>query len=108
MLETVAKRFFSSFILTFSNVSIILVLIGLYARLSFNPAVEGFHSVLAGFTGFMAAALLWWYFLTTIVSRLRRRLKRFGLIALNRVVGAIFMLIGLVGIALPIYQSLIT
>lgn len=102
------KDFFSSFLLTFSNVAIILVLIGLYARLSFNPVDEGFKAVFAGMSGFIIAALLWWYFLTTLVSRFQRRLKRYGLIALNRVIGTIFMLIGLIGIVLPIYYSLFT
>ncbi|HBT85898.1 MAG: LysE family transporter [Fermentimonas sp.] len=94
------KDFFSSFVLTFSNIAIVFVLIGLYTRFSFNPFYEGFHVVIAGIAGFITAALLWWFFITTLVSRLRKKFKRNGLLVLNRVIGGVFVIIGLVGIVL--------
>ena len=94
------KDFFSSFVLTFSNIAIVFVLIGLYTRFSFNPFYEGFHVVIAGIAGFITAALLCWFFITTLVSRLRKKFKRNGLLVLNRVIGGVFVIIGLVGIVL--------
>lgn len=100
-------NFFSSFLLTFSNIAIVIVLIGLYARFSFNPADEGLHAVFAGMIGFITAAFLWWFSLTTMVSRLRKRVRRKGFILLNRIIGTVFMIIGIVGIVFSIFPKLI-
>lgn len=100
------RDFGSSFLLTFSNAAIILVFVGLYARFSYNPLGEGGGFFLAGTTAFIAAALGWWFFLTTLVSRLRRRFNRKGLILLNRVIGSILMLIGVGGVLLALFPKL--
>ena len=92
------KDFISTFLLTFSNATIILALVGLYTRFSFNPILEGTASLIVALISFSIAALLWWFILTTLVSRLRKRFKRKGLVILNRVVGTIFVVIGVVGI----------
>lgn len=92
------KDFFSAFLLTFSNATIILALIGLYTRFSFNPILEGATSLIIALISFSAAALLWWFLLTTVVSKLRKRFSRKGLVILNRIIGSVFVLIGLVGI----------
>ncbi|HHX32119.1 MAG TPA: LysE family transporter [Bacteroidales bacterium] len=92
------KDFISTFLLTFSNATIILALVGLYTRFSFNPILEGTASLIVALISFSIAALLWWFILTTLVSRLRKRFKRKGLVILNRVVGTIFIVIGVAGI----------
>lgn len=92
------KDFISTFLLTFSNATIILALVGLYTRFSFNPILEGTASLIVALISFSIAALLWWFILTTLVSRLRKRFKRKGLVILNRVVGTIFVVIGVAGI----------
>ena len=100
------KDFSSSFLLTFSNAAIILVFVGLYARFTYNPLEEGGRFFLAGTTAFIAAALGWWFFLTTLVSRLRRRFNRKGLILLNRVIGSLLMLIGVEGVLIALFPML--
>lgn len=102
------KDFLSSFLLTFSNIAIVLILIGLYARFNFNPAEQGLHAVLAGMAGFTTAAILWWFSLTTLVSHLRKRIRRNGLIYLNRIIGTVFMIIGIGGIVLSVFPKLYT
>lgn len=92
------KDFISTFLLTFSNATIVLALVGLYTRFSFNPILEGTASLIVALISFSIAALLWWFMLTTLVSRLRKRFKRKGLVILNRVVGTIFIVIGVAGI----------
>ena len=92
------KDFISTFLLTFSNATIVLALVGLYTRFSFNPILEGTASLIVALISFSIAALLWWFILTTLVSRLRKRFKRKGLVILNRVVGTIFIVIGVAGI----------
>ncbi|RNC65111.1 hypothetical protein D7D25_07985 [Proteiniphilum sp. X52] len=43
---------------------------------------------------FTAATFIWWFFLTTLVARLRKHFNRRGLVILNRSVGIILMLLG--------------
>ncbi|MDY9919449.1 Threonine/homoserine/homoserine lactone efflux protein [Porphyromonadaceae bacterium KH3R12] len=99
------KDFVSSFLLTFSNVAIILVLIGLYARFSFNPLADGKTFFVAGLIAFTAALFIWWFLLTTMVSRLRKHFNRRGLVLLNRSVGTLLMLLGLGGIILLLFPG---
>ncbi|WP_298651832.1 LysE family transporter [uncultured Proteiniphilum sp.] len=94
------RDFVSSFLLTFSNVAIILILMGLYAHLSFNPLADGRSFFVAGLIAFTVATFVWWFFLTTLVSWLRKHFNRRGLVLLNRSVGAVLMLLGVGGILL--------
>ncbi len=101
------RDFGSSFLLTFSNAAIILVFVGLYARFSYNPLAGGTRSFVAGMVAFITAALGWWFFLTTLVSRLRKRFNRRGLVILNRTIGSILMLIGVGGLLIAFFPDLI-
>ncbi len=101
------RDFGSSFLLTFSNAAIILVFVGLYARFSYNPLAGGTRYFVAGMVAFITAALGWWFFLTTLVSRLRKRFNRRGLVILNRTIGSILMLIGVGGLLIAFFPNLI-
>lgn len=101
------KDFVSSFLLTFSNVTIIFVFISLYARFSFNPFAHGYGIVAVAIISMVVGAVSWWIFLTAFVSRLRRHFNRKGLVVLNRVVGSILMIIGLIGCILSMLQKTI-
>lgn len=94
------KDFISSFLLTFSNVAIIVVFITMYARFSFNPVDFGKSGLAIAMLFMLAGQLSWWFFMTFFVSRIRRHFHRKGLIFLNRIVGSIFMAIGLGGLIL--------
>ena len=99
------RDFVSSFLLTFSNVAIILILMGLYAHFSFNPLPDGRSFFVAGLIAFTAATFVWWFFLTALVSRLRKHFNRRGLVLLNRSVGAILMLLGMGEIILSLFPG---
>lgn len=101
------RDFVSSFLLTFSNMAIILVLLGLYAHFSFNPLADGGTFFAAGLIAFVMATFVWWLFLTTLVSRLRKRFNRRGLVLLNRVVGSILMILGAGEIILSLFPGLV-
>ena len=101
------KDFISAFLLTFSNVAIILALIGLYTRFSFNPMMEGRVSTLVGLVSFTSAAILWWFLLTTFVSKLRSHFNRKGLIILNRIIGCVFIIIGFGGVFHSAFPNLL-
>lgn len=97
------RDFLSSFLLTFSNVAIVLVLIGLYARFSFNPLAQGTRFFVAGIVAYLFALFLWWFFITTLVARLRKHFNRRGLVLLNRCVGAVLMILGVGGVILSLF-----
>jgi len=101
------KDFVSSFLLTFSNAAIILVFVGLFARFSFNPLTEDLALVVTGLVSFLLAAVIWWFLLTTFVSRLRKHFNRRGLILLNRIIGSLLMLLGAGGILLSAFPELL-
>ncbi len=97
------KDFISAFLLTISNAAIILVFVGLFARFSFNPLIDGPVSVIAGLGSFLLAAAAWWFLMTTFVSRLRKHFNRRGLILLNRIIGILLMAVGAGGILLSVF-----
>ena len=97
------KDFVSAFFLTASNVVIIFVFITLYERFSFNPADKGLWGLIVGISSIAGGAILWWFFITTIVSRLRVHINRRGLILMNRIIGIILMIIGVLGIVSGFY-----
>lgn len=100
------RSFLSSFLLTFSNVGIIVVLMGLYSRFAFNPLSEGLPYFIAAVASFAVAALSWWLFLTFFVAYLRKHFNRRGLVLLNRIVGVIFMIIGVGGVLFSLFGLL--
>lgn len=98
--ETRYKRdFISAFLFTFSNIAIIFVFITLFARFNFDPVSQGgwFYFVI-GLIAICLGAFIWWFFLTTLLSRMRKYVSRNGLKMLNRLIGSILILIGVVGL----------
>jgi threonine/homoserine/homoserine lactone efflux protein len=99
------KDFISAFLLTIPNVAIILVFVGLFARFSFNPLSDGLVLGVAGLCSFLLAAATWWFLLTGLVSCLRKHFNRRGLIVLNRTVGSLLMVVGVIGILFSVVPN---
>ncbi|MPM92994.1 hypothetical protein SDC9_140130 [bioreactor metagenome] len=97
------RDFISSFFITFSNVAIIFVFITLYARFTFTPVTEGSGYLMAALAAISIGALVWWFFLSSFISRLRRHFNRRGLVILNKAVGSILMIISVIGIVLSAF-----
>lgn len=91
------KDFVSSFLLTLSNIAIIFVLITLFARFQFNPLDYGVSYIPIYLVSIATGALVWWFFLSTFVSKIRKHFNRQGIILLNRIVGILLTLIGIGG-----------
>lgn len=88
----------SGFFLTVSNPLILFFIIGLFARFEFIMADSYmlWHYALAYLT-ILAGALLWWYLVTTLVNRLRRRFNVRSLWLINRAIGALLIIMAVVG-----------
>ena len=98
--STYIQDFVTAFLLTFSNVLIIILYLGLFARFTFALPANSFWNILYGLGGIAAGAVVWWFAVTYFVSRMRRWFNIRGIFLLNRTVGIIILSLSLGGIVL--------
>ena len=94
---SLVQDFISAFLLTLSNVLIVFLYIGLFARFSFVFSASVWD-VPIGLTGITAGAVLWWLLITYLVSRLRRWFNIRSIRILNRIVGSAIILLSILGL----------
>ncbi len=92
-----AQDFVSAFLLTFSNVLIVLLYIGLFARFGFVLPEHSFWLLALGIAGIGRGAVLWWFGLTYIIAKLKIWFNIRGIGLLNRVVGAVIIGLSIIG-----------
>lgn len=92
--------FVTGFILTFSNPLILFFIIGLFARFNFIQPEYAWHHHIVAYATIFSGALLWWYFVTTLVNRLGRRINVRSLKIINRVIAVVLMVMSVVGIVM--------
>lgn len=98
--------FISGFFLTVSNPLILFFIIGLFARFNFIlPEYEIFHYIWA-YLMIFAGALIWWYIVTLLVSKLRSRFNVRSLWLVNRIVGSILIAMAVLGVVLAVKDHL--
>ena len=88
----------TGFFLTFSNPLILFFIIGLFARFNFILPEFGPHHFIVGYTMIFAGALMWWYFVTMLVNKLRKRFNVRSLWLINRIIGCILLCMAIVGV----------
>ncbi len=85
----------TAFWITFANPLIILLFMAIMAQLSFvisnHPLEMGI-----GFLSIFFGALLWWFGLTWLIDKIRTRFSDEGIIIINRVIGAIVIIVSLI------------
>lgn len=96
--QSMLSDYFTAFILTLSNPLILFVLIALIARFEFLDEHTSFFNHLVGIGSVFAGAFIWWNILTFLVSHFKSRLSYSGLKLMNKTVGIIIALIGLIGL----------
>lgn len=99
------QDFITAFLLTFSNVLIILLYIGLFARFGFVLPETSFWMMVCGIVCIGLGAVIWWFGITYIVSKLKKWFNLRGIWMLNKVVGAIIIGVSLVGVASVLLSS---
>lgn len=90
------KDFFSSFVLTLSNPLILFILIALFSRMSFLEGKTTIWQDLTGILSILSGATLWWLTLTFLVSRFKYMFNVRGLKYLNRILGIIIIILGII------------
>lgn len=95
----------SGFLLTFSNPLILFFIIGLFARFNFILPEYAIHHFVVAYSLILAGALIWWYFVTFLVNRLRKRFNVRSLWLINRIIGLILLGMALVGVGMAIQKE---
>jgi len=93
----------TAFLLTFSNMLIVFLYIGLYAQFGFLLPEHTLQMTIAGLVGVFAGAVLWWLFITFIVSLMRNWFNIRGLKIMNKIVGSVIMLLAFAGLISSIW-----
>ncbi|MDR1381157.1 MAG: LysE family transporter [Tannerella sp.] len=96
--QTPVQDLMTAFFLTFSNVLIVFLFIGLYARFGFVLPEHSVRMTISGLIGVFAGAVLWWLFITFVVSLLRRWFNIRGLKLMNRIVGSVIIVLAVLGL----------
>ena len=101
--QTLVQDLVTSFLLTFSNVLIVFLFIGLYARFGFVLPEHSLQMTITGLAGVVLGAILWWIFITFIVSLMRRWLNIRSLKILNKIVGLVIITLAVFGLVSSIW-----
>ena len=96
--NSLLKDFMTSFLLTLSNASIVLLFVGLYAHLGFILSEHTLWHTLNGLFGILAGASLWWGGIVMLVSHYGKRFNIRAIRILNRVVGIAIILFAIAGV----------
>lgn len=91
-------NFITAFLVTLSNPLIILLFIGLFARFSFVSEGMLVSETVTGYVAIVAGALLWWFLLSTGVSKVRTQFNLRGIWIINRTIGVIVIIVAVVGL----------
>lgn len=91
------QDFITAFLLTFSNVLIVLLYIGLFARFGFVLPEHSVWMLLGGIAFIGVGAVLWWFGITYIVAKLKKWFNVRGIWLLNRMVGSVIIVLAIIG-----------
>jgi len=96
----------SGFLLTVSNPLILFFIIGLFARFNFIlPEFSILHYIIA-YAAILGGAMTWWYGITFLVNKLRRRFNVRSLWLFNRIIATILIGMAAVGVGLAIKHNI--
>ena len=90
----------TGFFITLSNPMIVLLFMALFTPLNFMIPEMPLYLQCAGYISIFAGAMLWWFFITSMVNKLRARFDLKGVMIINRVIGVVVMVGSLVGAVL--------
>ena len=90
----------TGFFLTLSNPMIVLLFMALFTPFNFiNPEMEPYLQCI-GYLSIFGGAMLWWFFITSVINLLRARFDVKGVLIINRIIGGAVMVGSVVGAVL--------
>lgn len=94
--------FVTGFLFTFSNPLILFFIVGLFARFCIILPDFGIYHYVFVYVCILGGALLWWYGVTWLVNRLRRRINVRSLWLVNRIISVILFVMAIFGITMAL------
>ena len=101
------QDFVTAFLLTFSNILIVLLYIGLFARFNFVHSEHSGWQLLLGLSSVGVGAIAWWFGITYLIAKLKKWFNIRGIWVLNRAVGSVIILLSLLGILSVLFVSFV-
>ncbi len=92
------QDFLTAFLLTLSNVFIVLLYIALFARFGFVLPEHSIWVSLCGIGGVGIGAVLWWICITYLVSNLKKWFNIRSIWIFNKIVGIIIIFVSVIGL----------
>lgn len=92
---TLLSNYASAFLVTVANPLIIFLFIALFAQFTFVVPTN-LLGVLFGYLSIIAGAMLWWFGLTYILTRMKHTVGERGLVLMNRIIGGIVIFASIV------------
>ena len=83
----------TAFFLTFSNPVIIFVFIALFSHFNFIASEEKLFSILLGLVSILSGAISWWFLITFLAGKLRKKMNLHILWMINRIVGVVLIVL---------------
>jgi threonine/homoserine/homoserine lactone efflux protein len=91
--------FISVFMLTISNPGAVFLILGLFALVGLHIDQEsGFLNIIITLAGVFVGATLWWFSLSTVISKYRRRFRIRQLWMINRIAGIVIVALGIISL----------
>lgn len=100
---TLIGNYFSAFFVTFANPLIIFLFVALFAQFTFVVPTNVF-GVMLGYLSIIGGAMVWWYGLTYVLSRMKSSIGVRGLKMMNRAIGCIVILASVVYAILTLFK----
>lgn len=92
----------TGFLFTFSNPLILFFIVGLFARFCIILPDYGVGHYIFVYVCIFGGALLWWYCVTWLVNKLRRRFNVRALGLVNRIIAVLLFVMGVIGITMAL------
>lgn len=103
---TDVRDFVTGFLLTVSNPLILFFIIGLFSRFNFLDMPQWPIHHIVGYTSIAIGAVGWWFFVTYIINKLRRRFTYRTMRRINQVIALLIILMAGIGLVTSIHQLL--
>ncbi|MDR0294698.1 MAG: LysE family transporter [Prevotellaceae bacterium] len=99
------EDFISVFMLTLSNPGAIFLILGMFALVGLDiDKGSGHWSIIMALCGVVIGTTLWWFSLSTMISRYRRRFRIKQIWTINRVAGVIIVVLGIFSVINGMYD----
>lgn len=87
----------TGFFITLSNPMIVLLFMALFAPFNFMLPDMPMYLQFMGYLSIFGGAMLWWFFITSMVDKLRAKFDLKGVMIINRVIGSAVMAGSVIG-----------